>query len=461
MNQKTLLTIGALLLGSIFSTYSQDGYGNESANLDYYDDTESKDVKYNAYKTTWMKNRFKDNWFITFGAGAQFIMGEDDHKVDDFKNRLTVAPTLSIGKYFSPIWGLKLTFTGGSLHGFNDGRAGTYTYWSKEEYKGIGMATVDPRWIHEGWVTYDPVAKEITRDKSIIGQDGENGEYFWIPGDKGELYMQHVHYLGGHVDFFFDLITLFGNYNPKRIFEITPSAGVGVYHRFANLGDISNTFIGANAGLMFKFRLSERINFNIEGNATYLPSSFDGHEGNERGADGIVQATAGFSVKLGKTRWDVSEPMNYETIKDLNDEISRLRAIAENIKECEDCPECPPVQIQAPEPAPIKFLPDPVRFRLDKSIIDNGEWSKIEKAVDYLNKYPNTNIIITGYADKQTGTPGYNMRLSERRAKAVSQALIERYGINPLRLSINWEGDKIQPFEVNEWNRVVVFVIEE
>ena len=77
-----------------------------------------------------------------------------------------------------------------------------------------------------------------------------------------------------------------------------------------------------------------------------------------------------------------------------------------------------------------------------------------------MNQHPEVNVVVTGYADKKTAYPEYNMKLSERRSKAVSQALVEKYGINPARVSINWSGDRIQPFTVNEWNRVVIFVIE-
>jgi outer membrane protein OmpA-like peptidoglycan-associated protein len=109
---------------------------------------------------------------------------------------------------------------------------------------------------------------------------------------------------------------------------------------------------------------------------------------------------------------------------------------------------------------PIVFLPDPVFFRIDKSVIDRGEWNKIAKAASYLNNNPGVRIVVTGYADRQTAYPAYNLKLSEKRAKTVSKALVERYGINPTRISVHWEGDYVQPFSINEWNRVVIFVIE-
>lgn len=457
MNKKKLL-FSLLLSGGVLFASAQE----ESGYTRIVDEAVSgqSNQTYNTYKTTWQKNRFKDNWIISIGAGGQMIHGEDDSKAD-FADRITFAPNFSIGKYFSPIWGLKLNFTGGGLHGYNDGRAGTYTYWNQKGYNagdyGSHPNTIDPIWGWNGWINMENGA---ILDPTQIHREGNNNEYVWTPGTRGELYTQRVHYVGGSLNFMFDVINLLGNYNPKRFFEITPFGGVGFYQRLKNQGVLSGSFAGINAGLTFKFRLAERVNFNIEGNAIYLPTAFDGHEGNDAGADGILQATAGFSYKLGKTYWDVAKPMDYDLIDRLNQEINDLKNRPEKI--CPTCP--PPPPLPTPEPPKqeeVKFLPDPVFFRIDKSDIDASEWMKIEKAVDFLTKNPEANVVVTGYADKQTATPTYNLKLSERRAKIVAQALTNKYGIAPSRVSVNWAGDQIQPFKVNEWNRVVIFVIED
>ena len=70
---------------------------------------------------------------------------------------------------------------------------------------------------------------------------------------------------------------------------------------------------------------------------------------------------------------------------------------------------------------------------------------------------PDQNVTIVGYADKDTGTAEYNMGLSKRRAEAVRSALVNEYGINPDRLSVSAEGSNVQPYDVNNWNRIVIF----
>jgi len=106
------------------------------------------------------------------------------------------------------------------------------------------------------------------------------------------------------------------------------------------------------------------------------------------------------------------------------------------------------------------FLPDPVFFRINKWVIDPSEWAKIELAVNYLNEHPGATCVITGYADKKTGNATINQRLSKQRSEAVAKAMEEKYGIAKNRLSVNWKGDGIQPFELdNDKNRAVLFLI--
>lgn len=470
MNKKTLLT-RSLFFTVLFAicsicAYSQTFYAQDSSlsQDSISNEVTSQKKYYNAYKTTWKKNRFKDTWYITMGSGAQILMAEDDDK-GSFSSRITYAPTLSIGKFFSPIWGLRVQFTGGSLHGFNDGESGTYRKWNSgsKNYMGSGYAeqlgyevnskfmTFDPSWNRRGFV--DKPGEIMVDDKA----------YRWAGHGRGELYMQHVRYAATNVNFMFNFLTLVGDYNPKRAFEITPFAGVTYAHVFPHYGDGAYDTFGANGGLNFKVRLSNKFDFNMEGAVTLYPDEFDGHMGGVRSMDIVSQATAGITYKIGKSTWEVADPMNYEMVRDLNDKINDLKIeLDASRKPCPDCPPCPDPIVSDPvkNTNELIFLPDPVFFRIDKSIIDASEWIKIEKAANYLNNNPLTNVVVTGYADKQTAYPAYNMRLSERRSKAVSKELIDKYGINPLRISINWEGDKIQPFEVNEWNRVVIFVIE-
>ena len=67
------------------------------------------------------------------------------------------------------------------------------------------------------------------------------------------------------------------------------------------------------------------------------------------------------------------------------------------------------------------------------------------------------NVVIRGYADRETGTSDYNMKLSERRAQSVYDILTKEYGIDGSRLKCEQFGSDVQPYDVNNWNRIVIF----
>ena len=76
----------------------------------------------------------------------------------------------------------------------------------------------------------------------------------------------------------------------------------------------------------------------------------------------------------------------------------------------------------------------------------------------WLKDNPDAKIDVVGYADRGTGTSEYNLRLSEKRAQAVADALVNEYGIERDRLNVRCEGSDAQPYDTNDWNRVVVFM---
>lgn len=85
----------------------------------------------------------------------------------------------------------------------------------------------------------------------------------------------------------------------------------------------------------------------------------------------------------------------------------------------------------------------------------------VASVAKFIESHPNVNLIVTGYADVETAYPEYNMKLSQRRAKAVYDCLVNEFNVDPSRLRVDYKGDVVQPYaDVNEWNRAVVFIME-
>jgi len=98
-----------------------------------------------------------------------------------------------------------------------------------------------------------------------------------------------------------------------------------------------------------------------------------------------------------------------------------------------------------------------VLFDFNSSKLKPGAYSEMDRVARILNKYPQTTIRIEGYTD-QTGSEAYNQALSERRATAVKNALVQR-GVDPARIQTVGYGES-QPISSNAaMNRRVNIVI--
>jgi outer membrane protein OmpA-like peptidoglycan-associated protein len=80
----------------------------------------------------------------------------------------------------------------------------------------------------------------------------------------------------------------------------------------------------------------------------------------------------------------------------------------------------------APKPAPkvIDRLVLHVNFDFDKSVVRKADAAELQKAIDFVKKYPGYKIAIEGHTDSK-GSDKYNQALSERRAAAVKDYLLK------------------------------------
>ena len=170
------------------------------------------------------------------------------------------------------------------------------------------------------------------------------------------------------------------------------------------------------------------------------------------------QALLGVKFGLGgKQDFTNAELMDYNLINDLNSQINRLRVENDNLSQRpEFCPECP--EIAPVVAAESVYVPNVVFFRINSSTIDRQQQISVYNTAEYLKSNPSATVKIVAYADRQTGNPDYNMKLSERRAKAVADALTSQYQIDSNRISLDWKGDTEQPYTENDWNRVAILI---
>ena len=197
--------------------------------------------------------------------------------------------------------------------------------------------------------------------------------------------------------------------------------------------------------------MSKRVDLNVEIQGSLLNEQFNRDEMNHL-TDGIVQLSAGLTFKLGKTDFEVLEPMDYALLNDLNGQINSLRAANDELsKRPVSCPECQETVTEVVN----NYVDNVVYFRINSAKIDKNQQINIYNTAEFM-KNNNAPIKVVGYADKKTGTSDYNMGLSEKRARAVAKELIDKYGISSSQITIEWRGSDEQPYGENSWNRVVI-----
>lgn len=103
-----------------------------------------------------------------------------------------------------------------------------------------------------------------------------------------------------------------------------------------------------------------------------------------------------------------------------------------------------------------------VYFATNKYNITDNSKRALDKLQDIFAEYPETNILVEGHTD-DVGTEAYNMKLSKRRAEAVSKEL-RKEGVASSRLITKWYGETQPVVENNSdanraLNRRVEFVI--
>lgn len=100
-----------------------------------------------------------------------------------------------------------------------------------------------------------------------------------------------------------------------------------------------------------------------------------------------------------------------------------------------------------PLPRVIPQLVLHVNFAVDKADILPESMPIMDELFNYLTKYDDVNILLTGHTDSD-GNEDHNQRLSEARAESVKQEMVRR-GIDPARILTNGKGES-EPIDTNK-----------
>lgn len=96
---------------------------------------------------------------------------------------------------------------------------------------------------------------------------------------------------------------------------------------------------------------------------------------------------------------------------------------------------------------PLKFTLE-IEFDFNKADVRAQYHDQLAKAADFIKKYPGARFVLGGHTDSR-GSDEYNQALSERRAAAVKNYLVDKFGIDAAALTARGYGEK-QPIADNK-----------
>lgn len=337
-------------------------------------------------------NRFGDNWFIGVGAGVNSWLGKG---VD---GKAGIATDIYVGKWITPSVGVR-----------------------------------------GGW--------QGLKNK-VVAQDG-------FTACEGAFNCNTV-----HVDFLWNLSNAFSGYKETRTWNLI------AYPSFAYMRAQSNNEFGVGVGLLNNFRLCNRVNLYLDLSVLSTKADFPHVAPRPSTALGFLpSAKFGVAVNLGKTNFKrhtsvvpavIPVPFTEAQYNDLQDRVNALEKENKDLKQqIEDLKNATPDTVTVTKAGDL-VSPATLYFEIGSTKLSEREEAHLDFYVkNILEQAPDKVFVLTGSADKGTGSASRNQYLSEQRVNNVKKALVEKYGISEDHLVVKAEGATNNRFSSAVLNRVV------
>ena len=348
---------------------------------------------------------FNPHWYVQGQVGAQYTLGEVK-----FGDLISPNIQLGVGRQFSPILGARFSVNA---------------------------------WQSKGGIN----------------------EYSWDNGAQVGKEKFSWKYISPMIDGTLNLSNAFCGYNPNRTVNVGLLAGIGLNVGFSNDDAVALAaveghnhgsenfdkvwdgtkvrFVG-RFGANVDFRIDDAWSIGIEANANVLSDAYNSKKAGN--ADWYFNALVGVRYNIGKTYTTrtITPPAPIEKV---------VERIVEKIVE---------VPAKTTDAVQVKGgkMRREVFFTIGKNQINQEGYTKIQEIVDFMKKYPESTVTVTGYADRGTGSAAFNDRIAARRADAVENELVNR-GIARDRIIKSSKGSRIQPFNDNDMNRVTICIAED
>lgn len=255
-----------------------------------------------------------------------------------------------------------------------------------------------------------------------------------------------------------------GGYRPNRVFEMLGYVGGGVIFPISvnNYFNIAGSF---NAGLTGRFNVAKHLALDLSIRGALLGDNINGISYATCGDKKNVPFDANLGASLGLT-WKFGYPKQNGQKKEwitVAEAASTSTTLANAVKEAEAAAAAKSAadlaaanakvaaqqaEIDAlkAEAAKAKPAQKPIviwqlsNFKLESATLTNREKVGLKAVAEIMKQQPDQTFVITGYADKKTGSAKYNQKLSQKRAEAVYATLVNEFGVDTKQLKVDSKG---------------------
>ena len=345
-------------------------------------------------------NSFWSNWFVQAGVdmNVSSVYGYGSLLKKDWHDGRTYGLDLAVGKWFTPGIGtrLKLNWENGAFH--HAFRNADHVWETPNGCKG-GFAAV----------------------------------YF---------------------DTEFNLSNLVCGFNESRVWNLIAFPRMGVLRSFAR--DSYSPVLGL--GFESAWKVSKRVGVYLDVTYAFTGQDYMPYYDKENAAfqaDNLASVDLGVTFNLGKTGW--SKAVSLEDYEALSAEAcSKLAALRSQLKSEQDENARLRAELakwanhKCPVASNVASAATSVFFNINSSKVNSKKDLINLEAVATAAKNTGATVVVTGAADSKTGSSAYNQKLSEARAQAVADELVN-LGVDRAKIEVKGLGgvNDVAPFNLN------------
>ena len=273
-----------------------------------------------------------------------------------------------------------------------------------------------------------------------------------------------------HADAVINLSNWIGGYREDRVYYAKLFAGAGV--NFVDINAQGGSGFAATAGLINTFRVCKQLDINLELKGI-LSAGHDmpAYIAPKAGKAGYIHsATLGLAYRFNKRNWDKAYSQ-----EEVDGYLASIAALEGGLADAHRNAGKLAERLAAQKAATDQALKDnealraelakrktsvvsstALFFNLNSARLLDRTKSAMQIVAETIAAAPKDQVFtLVGHADDETGSPEYNQKLSEKRAKAVYDYLVEN-GVNKDQLTWKGVGSSQNIFPINSTNRVVI-----